>query len=273
MGSLYQKSDKKGSWIFSYYIDGKRKQISKGLSNIGNLDRKQHRRLLDKYETKYEGVYNHFGDKIPSIRKTIDDIISERTTRVSLQTLSPKTLGGDISRFKIFWEFLKDNYKLNELDVTKIDTKMLNDYMEYCRVVKGNSSTNIHNNMNVIRLLVNWIVDKGYVDENPMKKITIPKPRKRGVEDIPSDIEYNKLTSYLEDWVDGYLSNELEFSLINTLTYIQTKTGMRGGEVKLMKWKRGKNDIGKNHSYSYVYLSLIVSKQYYIYFLRSLIPD
>ena len=210
---------------------------------------------MDKYETKYEGVYNHFGDKIPSIRKTIDDIISERTKRVSLQTLSQKTLQGDISRFKLFWEFLKNNYRVSDLDVTQIDTKLLIDYMEYCRVEKGNSSTNIHNNINVIRLLVKVILDKRYIDENPIEKITIPKPRKRGVEDIPSDIEYNKITSYLNEWVDSYLSNELNFSLINTLVYIQTKTGLRGGEVKLMKWNRGEKDIGKNHSYSYVYLS------------------
>ena len=135
------------------------------------------------------------------------------------------------------------------------DNCILNDYMDFCRVERDNTSTTIHNNMNVLRLLVKVILEKEYIDKNPFEKLTIPKPKKRGRDDIPDKDEYDRVKIYLDNWVDNYLSDESEFSLINTLIYIQTKTGMRGGEVKLMKWERGEKDKGENHSYSYVYLS------------------
>ena len=257
MGSLYQKSDRKGSWVFQYKIDGKKKYVTNGLSNLGSLNLKEHRKVLLRLENKFEGVYNHIGDKIPKIRQVINDVISERKIRVSLQTLSENTVRGDERRLEYFWDYLKSNqnYHLSELIITSINTKMLNGYMDYCRKVKKHSSTSIHNNMMVVRLLVNYSIKNGYVTENPFNKIDIPKPRRRGVEDIPSKNEYSKISNHLEEWVDNYLNDEDEFSIINTIVYIQTKTGMRGGEVKLMKWKRGKDDIGKNHSFSYVYLS------------------
>jgi integrase len=253
MGSLYRKSDKKNTWVYQYSVNGKRKY--KVISNIGDLDKKQKRELLTHYDKTYEGVFNHYGKKLPSLKKVIDDLIDERTRMVSLQTLSHNTLEGDISRLNLFWEFLKNNFKRKDLDVTSFDTELLNQYMEYCRIDRGNNSTTISNNMNVLRNLSNLLVDKSYIVENPFTKLKIPKPRKRGSDDIPHKDDYDKIKDYLEYWVEGYLNDEYEFELINTLIYIQTKTGMRGGEVKMMKWEKGDDDIGHNHSYSYVYIS------------------
>ena len=253
MGSLYKKTDKKNTWVFQYSVNGKRKY--KTLSNIPNLDRKQKRDLLNQYEKIYEGGFNHYGKRLPSLRNVIDDLIESRTRMVSLQTLSQNTLEGDISRLNLFWEFLKNNFKQKDLDVSSFDTELLNQYMEYCRIEMGNNSTTISNKMNVLRNLSKVLVDKNYIVENPFTKLNIPKPRKRGTDDIPHKEDYHKIKDFLEYWVDGYLNDEYEFELINTMIYILTKTGMRGGEIKMMKWKQGVNDIGYNHSFSYVYIS------------------
>ena len=40
------------------------------------------------------------------------------------------------------------------------------------------------------------------------------------------------------------------------ISYLQVRTGMRLGEVLLMKWKQNKKtDVGEKHSFSYVYLN------------------
>ena len=265
MGSLYKKTDKKNTWVFQYTVNGERK--SKTLSNIPNLDRKQKRDLLNQYEKIYEGSFNHYGKTLPSIKNIMDHIIEERTQMVSLQTLSQNTLNGDISRFKYFWNFLKDNYKQKDLIVSDFDEVMLKKYMEYCRDIRGNNSTTIHNNIQVLRNISKVLIEKSYITENPFHKIKIPKPRKRSKTDIPLENDYNMIKGYLDHWVDGYLNSKNDFELINTFVYIQTKTGMRGGEVKLMKWTQGKNDFGDDHSYSYVYLDSEI-KNIIIHFKR-----
>ena len=72
---------------------------------------------------------------------------------------------------ELFWDFLIDNYTLKQLSVDRLDENILKQYTDYCMTERGNSKTTIHNNHNVIRILVRHLMDKGYLVYNPYEKV------------------------------------------------------------------------------------------------------
>lgn len=256
MGTFYRKTNS-DNWVFSYRKDGKNIRImgeDNGLNNLGNLTKKERDKLKYQLEEKFEyGKYRRFGNQTPKLRVVIDDVISERGKKVKMNSLSINTYTGEVKRLGLFWDFVKDEF--GNINISRLDDKILNRYTDYCRDQRGNTSTTIHNNHKVIQVLVKYSITKDYLDKNPYDKVDVPRPVKRGIDDIPEQNEYLMIRDYLDKWVDDYLVGDTDYRHINVISYIQTQLGMRVGEVLNLKWKKGRDDVGENHSRSYVYLS------------------
>ena len=259
MGSFYRKSDKKDDWVFQYLDNGKRHY--KVLVGLGDLSKDQRKKYKRKLEVQYEDnkkVRTSVGTQTRRILSTIDVYLEERTKKVKLQTLSQNTLDGDIKRIGYFGDFVKS--KFGNISIEDLSDKVLNDYIDYCRDVKDNNKTTIHNNLKVIQGFLKFCERKGWVIVNPYKKIDVPTPNKRTKEDIPNKDEFEKIKLHLYDYIEKYIGGGESFDLIKITSYLQIRLGLRIGEVLIMKWKQGRDDIGEKHSYSYVYLNSTLKK-------------
>ena len=252
MGSLYQNGP---YWIFSWRENGKNltTQLPKELK--GDLSKEDRKRLKRKYEVRYEdSKVKHSNLKtIRTLSKVIDVFMENRWNKVKTQSLSKNTVGGDELKLRYFKKFVFDRF--GDISIEGIDSIVLDDYTDYCRDVLKVNPTTIHNYHKSVQPLIKFCVNKGWIGENPYKKVDIPKPIKRTKEDIPNRDESEVIKKYLVQYLKDYLKDDEPFNLINMTSYLQIMLGMRIGEVLSMKWKKGKNDVGEKHSLSYVYLN------------------
>ena len=94
MGTLYRKSPKSPHWCYSYQLDGQKKVIQgkkNGLYGLGDITEKYKRSLLKQFNEEYENKYNHYGERVPTIRESIDEVLDLREKRVKLKTLGLDT--------------------------------------------------------------------------------------------------------------------------------------------------------------------------------------
>jgi len=251
MGSLYQNGL---YWRFSWRENGKNETV--GLDGLkGPLSKDQQKKLQRKYEIRYEdNKVKHSNLKtIRTLSKVIGVFMEYRWNKVKTQSLSKNTVGGDELKLRYFKKFVFDRF--GDISIEGIDSIVLDDYTDYCRDVLKVNPTTIHNYHKSVQPLIKFCVNKGWMGENPYKKVDIPKPIKRTKEDIPNRDESKVIKKYLVQYLKDYLKDDEPFNLINMTSYLQIMLGMRIGEVLSMKWKKGKNDVGEKHSLSYVYLN------------------
>jgi integrase len=251
MGTLYKNGQ---YWVFSYRENGKNIPISMdGLK--GDLSKDRQKKLKRKYEIRYEdNKVKHSNLKTKrTLSKVISIFMKMRWNKVKTQSLSVNTVGGDEKRLRYFKNFVLD--RLGDVSIEDIDSKVLDDYTDYCRDVLKVNPTTIHNYHKSVQPLIKFCLIKGWIGENPYKKVDIPKPIRRTKEDIPNKEESKVIKKYLVQYVEDYLKSDELFNLINITSYFQIMLGMRIGEVLSMKWKKGRDDVGEKHSFSYVYLN------------------
>jgi integrase len=254
MGSFYHRGRNK-SWVFQYYKDGKKTYIT-DLDIQGDLSVKKQKEYKSRLEQKYQ--YNKSKsvqkDLKNSISNIVDLVLEDRLKKVKMKSLSQNTYNEDYKRIHYFKDFVLDQY--GNINIFDIDQKVLNEYTDYCRDVLDNNSTTINNKHKCVQVLTRYGLNRGLIKVNPYENITLPKRINRGKDDIPNRKEYNKVKTYLDKWVDDYLSDDEPLKKINVIIYLQTQLGCRVGEIILMKWKRNRiTDVGEEHSFSYVYLN------------------
>ena len=254
MGSFYHRGRNK-SWVFQYYKDGKKTYIT-DLDIHGNLSVKKQKEYKSRLEQKYQ--YNKSKSVQKNLKNSISNIVDlvleDRLKKVKMKSLSQNTYNEDYKRIHYFKDFVLDQY--GNINIFDIDQKVLNEYTDYCRDVLDNNSTTINNKHKCVQVLTRYGLNRGLIKVNPYENITLPKRINRGKDDIPNRKEYNKVKTYLDKWVDDYLSDDEPLKKINVIIYLQTQLGCRVGEIILMKWKRNRiTDVGEEHSFSYVYLN------------------
>lgn len=67
---------------------------------------------------------------------------------------------------------------------------------------------------------------------------------------MPNEREF----SALEEWPDEQIEQAETPKRIHLLMKLACHTGMRRGEIAILKWKRGAEDFGTRHCRNYVYL-------------------
>ena len=250
MGTIY----KNGKYTyFSYRENGENKYVS--LGDIGTLTNGKKKEMKRRLEVQYEDNKTKRLNKTPtqSLTKVIEIVLEERFKKVKMNQLSQKTVGGDEKKLNYFKDFVLDKY--GNITVDKIDDTVLNEYTDYCRDELGNNPTTIHNKHKAVQIITKYSQMKGYITQNPYGKVDVPKPISRHKDDIPKDDEHKIVKSYLDGYVRDYIKGDEVFMPINIILYFIVQLGMRVGEVLAMKWKKGKNDIGERHSFSYIYLN------------------
>ena len=174
----------------------------------GDLSSKDRKELKHKLEDRYEYVKirKSYDNDTPKLRLVLDDVITERRKLVSMDQISQTTFTPEKNRLELFWNFVKDEY--GDINIGRLDSKILNKYTDYCRDTLGNNSTTINNKHKVVQVLINYSLNKDFLKENPYHKVKIPKPVKRGIDDIPDQNEYLQIKDYLDNWVNEYLDGK-----------------------------------------------------------------
>ena len=248
MGSLYRNGK---SYVFSYYKDGKQIYKNLGMTNeISETRKKQLKRQLEsQYETKT--LNKKFSHKLETIR---DEYIELKTKEVQRQLRSQNTLNGDKQHLRVFCKYVRDKHGL--LNINEVSSKVIESFKNYRFDVDNCNQTTVGNNLRGLQGFFKYCVENSHIDSSPLVQVKIPQPLKRSSDKIPDKFEFHKIEKCLKDYVDDYLNDKDDFNWVKLISFLQVRTGMRNGEVLLMKWKQNKKtDRGEKHSFSYVYLN------------------
>ncbi len=270
MSSIYKRN---GYWVYQVYvkdpITGYVRRKYKSLDLPKNLSKNEIERIkvdLDK-EFKDQKVKETLSPSL-YLSSSIQLYLSQKEIEVDQNRRSPNTLRTDKNSLSIFEEFIKDHY--GDIDIKKITRKHIFRWKEQ-RYTEVNSPTTISVNMRTVRSFFSYMVKTERITSNPFEGVDIPTPRRRKEENI-TEI-FDKLYGIIKEEIgrrkkgkprkrERKPNNEkegLEWFYDNHWfvhhLWIMLNTGMRSGEVSLIKWKKGKMDVGDEHSRSYVYLS------------------
>ncbi len=206
--------------------------------------------------------------------------LEQKQKEVDQGRRSLNTLRTDKNSLNIFYNFIYKYY--GDIDVKGISHKQIFKWRE-TRYADGKSPTTIAVNMRTVSSFFSYLVKTERISENPFINVDIPKRQKKDDANIPAffsavfkfvkkEVEkrsrateplVTKKKKLKKDDFDWFYDNEWFLHY----TWVLLNTGMRSGEVSLLKWKQGKLDVGENHSRSYSYISDDES-HFVIYFKR-----
>jgi integrase len=270
MSSIYKRG---GYWVYQVYvrdpITGSSRKVYKSLDLPKNLSKKEIEQIksdLDKVfreqkvkETLFPSLY---------LSSSIQLYLDQKRIEVKQNRRSPHTLRTDKNCLNLFENYIKEHY--GDIDIKKITRKHIIRWKEQ-RYTEVNSPTTISVNMRTVRSFFSYMVKTERMTINPFDGVDVPTPRKRKEENITEifDNLYGIIKKEIgkrkkgkpkkkkrkpnneKEGLEWFYDNEW---FIHHL-WIMLNTGMRSGEVSLIKWKKGKMDVGDEHSRSYVYLS------------------
>ena len=253
MGSIYRNGK---YWYFGYCENGRQKCMTTGIQ--GDLTDTRKKEIKRDLEIRYERGNLNKGFSL-KFNHVIDDYIILKEKEVFRGQRSINTLRSDRQHLKLFSNYVLN--KLGRLDITDINRSVLENYMEYRFTVDGCNQTTVGNNIRGIQGFFRYCLDKDHIEVNPTSLLKIPQSLKRTVDQIPSRKEFEDMREYLNQYVVDYLNGDDTYHWVKMISWFQIRTGMRNGEVLMMKWKQNKKtDTGGRHSFSYVYLNPSLSK-------------
>ena len=254
MGSLYRN---RKYWMFSYY-DENGKQKTKSLGDLGTLTSKRKQELKKDLESRYEGKQLN-KSKSFSLKFVIGKYLDEKEKEVVRGLRSQNTLNSDKSHTTRFLNYVND--KFGRLDIEEVNRELLMKYMDYRFTIDKCNSTTVGNNIRGIQGFFRYCIDEKYLDYNPTSNLKIPQSISRTTDDIPNKKEFKQIRTFLDEYVSLYIKGKEEYDWVKLISWVQVRTGMRNGEVLLMKWDQNKKtDIGDKGSFSYVYLNKTLTK-------------
>lgn len=273
MSSLYKRG---GYWVYQIYVKdpntGYSKKVYKSLGKDLRPEDKPiiKKRLDEEYRNKFvkDSIYRPL-----YLHSTIERYLIQRQKEVDQGRRSPNTYRTDKTSLKVFEEYIKEHY--GDIDIKKINKKTIVRWRED-RFSDGVSSTTISVNMRTVSSFFSYFVKIDELESNPFIGVEIPTPVKRKEENI-SDI-FQSLYDFTKEQIQKRLDGEVEERITRNhnkkkglewfndnewfihYLWIMLNTGMRSGEVSILKWKQDKGDKGYTHSRSYCYLSDDLSK-------------
>jgi len=253
MGTLYLNGV---YWYFGYNKNGKQYPVSTGIK--GELSEKRKKEIKKTFENRYEqhNINRRFSLKLDNVK---NDYINIKTKEVQRGERSQNTLRSDNQHLKTFCNYVRDKY--GRINIEDVNHDVIEKYMNYRFDVDGCNKTTVGNNVRGIQGFFRYCVRQGHIDVTPTSNIKIPQPYKRTTDQIPTKMEFNKIKKSLNSYIKEYLKDDSDFDWIRLISWFQIRTGMRLGEVLIIKWNQNmKRDVGEGHSFSYVYLNSQKSK-------------
>lgn len=241
MSSIYPNG------IYWYYqtsiiVDGRRKKVVKSLKTKSEKIAKKRKKLFDE---KYDDLRNPFASSKKLLSKAIQEYIEHREKRVKRFDRSPRTIDSDKGALKLFLKYI--NSKYGDTYLNEIRIKDIEDFKETRLDVDGVSLTTIGINLRHTRTFFEYFKKKGIIENNPFRDVEIPEGERREI--VPLEKDWEKIFNYLEKE-----SQSKEYNWFTALLWIMVNTGMRMGEIRILKWQRGQNDYGRKLSKNYVFL-------------------
>lgn len=143
------------------------------------------------------------------------------------KNVSKYTLDNYTSDFKIFTHFLL--LKSLPLDMTKIKTRDLRNYLIYLKSDKGYQNESIRRKVNALRSFFYFLTEQEYIDKNPSLSIHAPKR----VERLPIYMTEFELNLFLKTIESTGRKNALhDLCFFKLLAY----TGLRRQEAISLNW-------------------------------------
>jgi len=233
MSSLYEKRG-------IFYYQGKDEDGNRIQKSLRTRDRAE-------AEEKKAKLDERFSTDTPStLSKLVDDYLEHRRRQVERDELSERTVSTDEYVLPMFLEWTEKEYgtvfsdELSEVDLSGFKEMRLQD--------DGVSPTTVGTNLRHIQSFFSRLRKKGKISEDLLTSVDIPQPRRRDV--VPTEREFEAL----REWLDERIEEADMPKWVHLLMKLACHTGMRMGEMAIMKWERGAEDFGTGHSRNYVYL-------------------
>ena len=267
MSSIYK--DKKGYtyyqvWTYHNTTNGKKRKVQKSLGkNKTKSQLKNEVQVLDKFYEKEDRVFKTRGFKKPThtIQTLYQMYIDNLDQKLLNKEISKTTRRFGFENTKNFIEYYVDVYGNKNIDY--VSTTELERYKQH-RIGLGLSVNTIRINLRGVRGLFNWIVDEGYLTDNPFK-LKIPTYIPRDREKIPTPTDFKKIRRFITNSIfdekkiksglhriGGWWNNNDWFRY---MVFFGMKTGMRGGEIRILEWNYNPEIHRPDNRVSYSYLS------------------
>ena len=232
MSSLYEKRG-------IFYYQGKDEDGNRIQRSLRTEDRAE-------AEAKKEKLDERFSTDTPStLTKLVEDYLEHRRRQVKRDELSERTVGTDGYILPMFLDWVGTEYgtvfsdELDEIDLSAFKES---------RLAEGVSPTTVGTNLRHIQSFFSHLRRNGVIEKNLFRHLEIPQPRSRKV--VPNEQEFQAL----KDWLDEQIEQADEPNWVHLLMKLACHTGMRLGEIAILKWERGPEDFGTGHARNYVYL-------------------
>ena len=269
MSSIYLKDNIYWyqKYVFNPISQKKDKRIFRSLKTKNLEKAKSRQAKLDiQYDKQYEKELLY-----PSrpLSVCLSQYLADKKFELSQNKRSASTHRSEKITLTQFSEYIYENH--GDLDIRKINKAHILDFRVYRESQKNvKSVSTIALNLRVTRSFFSYCIEKDYIDNHPFSKIKIPKTKKRDQYPKKNEFEnllkiFNAETSRPKTRNKQKSSEESEEKTdlqwfrdndwFSCLIWIILNTGMRVGEVTILKWKQDKDDINSGHSLSYAYLS------------------
>ena len=251
---------------YSYYgsTDGLKKKIQKSLgkgktkTQLTN-DKKEWDLFFNDVDKNYQSK-NPFTKPPQPLTEICKRWIEENEKLVEIGDISKSTLRFNKENTTLFLRWYLSEY--GNKQIHRITTKEIDEYRTYRRGLKLSDNT-ISINLRSVRTFLKWCVKQSYIETSPFTSdINIPSYKRRTDEEIPMGDDWKKLYGFIEKSISYKTKGtkgEFKFDKFNEndwfkyVIYIMCNSGMRGGEVRILKWKKGKKDTtSQRNSYSYL---------------------
>lgn len=203
------------------------------------------------------------------LSQCINEYLHEKKIQTTQRKRSLNTYRSDDVTLHQFLAFMKDAFDdLDIREIKKFHILQFKEYREANELVKSSSTVSL--NLRVTRSFFSKCIEKGYIEHHPFEGIKILKSLTRDECPIGKDFEnlnkvFSKIVkrpypkrkniSYGKHRKKEDLQWIYDHEWFPFVIWIILTTGMRIGEVLMLKWQQGSGDVGKGHSYSYSYLS------------------
>ena len=276
--------DKRGiyyyqTWSYFNTSGDKKKQVRKYIGKKTPKEVKLLQKEWDKYFDeidKYGTNKNPFTTPPRPLSRIIEEYHHYQNDRIELKEISKTTYRFNVDNSNLFCNYVLDN--LGDLMIHRISRKTIEDYKNY-RQQKNLSPHTIRINISTLRPFFKWCIGKSYIEVNPVEGVKVPTYKSRVIDEIPMGEDWERLYDFCKDSLtftpkgkytkkhrvgnQHIKSNKWDWWNHNNwfkyMIYIMVNTGMRGGEVRIIKWTRGDND-NPNQPESFTYLDRDITK-------------
>jgi len=267
-GSSNIRKNTSGGYIYqtyTYYGSESGKKILKQ-KYIGKVSKSVLNKNREDWDTYFDEIDYNTKNKNPFTKPPqpfaliIEKWIVENTKKYELNDISASTLRFNKENINLFLRWYLTEY--GDKQIERVTTLEINNYRDYRRGL-GLSDNTISINLRAIRTFFKWALKEQYIEYTPFTTdIDIPKYKPRLDEDVPMGADWKRLYNFISDSISFKEIKKAEkqkFDWFNHndwfkyMIWIMCNTGMRGGEVRILKWKKGKFDsTAKRKSFSYL---------------------